>query len=151
MKQYRFSDDGSVGRHCELYRLEARLAVAFAVEPQRRGDPVSLASLLDALVDAPKHLLVPGGSLGEVHEGSYRRAGPRETSAGNSFGTQVERPIGRCSPSMSWLIILMAVVAAVAVVVSAWAVMTSGRSDEALERDEREISAGRQLDGLRHW
>jgi hypothetical protein len=61
------------------------------------------------------------------------------------------RPFGRCSPSMSWLIILMAVVAAVAVVVSAWAVMTSGRSDEALERDEREISAGRHLDGLRHW
>lgn len=52
---------------------------------------------------------------------------------------------------MSWLIILMAVVAAVAVVVSALAVLTSGRNDEALERDEREISAGRHLDGLRHW
>ena len=52
---------------------------------------------------------------------------------------------------MSWLIILMAVVAAVAVVVSAWAVMRSGQTDEALERDEREISAGRRLDGLRHW
>jgi hypothetical protein len=51
----------------QLDRVEAAVAVALAVKPLRRLDPVQLGAGLDPLVDAPKHLLVPGGPLCEVH------------------------------------------------------------------------------------
>jgi hypothetical protein len=51
----------------QLDHLEAAAAVALAVEPLRRLDPVQLSARLDPFVDAPKHLLVPRSPLGEVH------------------------------------------------------------------------------------
>lgn len=61
----------------ELDGLETSLTVALAVEPQRRGDIVPLAPLFDLFVDTAKHLLVPGGSLCEVHEAFYHRPAAR--------------------------------------------------------------------------
>jgi len=51
----------------QLDHLEAAAAVALAVEPLRRLDPVQLGTRLDPFVDAPKDLLVPGSPRGEVH------------------------------------------------------------------------------------
>ncbi len=48
-------------------RLHAGGTSAFTVEPQRRLDAMSLGSLLDPLVHVAEDLLVPGGSLREVH------------------------------------------------------------------------------------
>ncbi len=45
---------------------------------------------------------------------------------------------------MAWTLIVIAATVAVAVSVSSWSILRGGRDDEALERDEREISAGRQ-------
>jgi hypothetical protein len=52
----------------QLDRLEAAAAVALAVKPRRRRDPVHLDAGLDPLVHLPEDLLVPRCPLGEVHE-----------------------------------------------------------------------------------
>jgi hypothetical protein len=51
-------------------RVHAGGASAFTVEPQRRLDAMSFGSLLDPFVHVAEDLLVPGGSLREVHGSS---------------------------------------------------------------------------------
>ena len=55
--------------------------------------------------------------------------------AGGAQAVAAKRRYG----SMIWLVI-----GTVAVAVASWFVLMSGSADDALERDEREISAGRQ-------
>ena len=60
-------EDPAVLIRSKFNGLEARDAVALAVEAHRRGDPVPLAALLDLLVDAAERLLVLRCPPCEVH------------------------------------------------------------------------------------
>jgi len=69
----------------QLDRLEAATAVALAMKPCRRLDPVQLGAGLDPLVDLPEDLLVPRCPLGEVHaqdRTTARTGTPRRGRAG---------------------------------------------------------------------
>jgi hypothetical protein len=54
------------------------------------------------------------------------------------------------TPSMLWQAILGVLVLALLAGISGWVILFSDRGDELLERDERDISAGREI-GTRHW
>jgi len=51
---------------------------------------------------------------------------------------------------MLWQAIVGLLVLVLVAAVSGWVILISDRGDEPLERDEREISAGREI-GTRHW
>jgi hypothetical protein len=52
--------------------------------------------------------------------------------------------------SMLWQEIVGVLVLALVAGISGWVILISDRGDEPLERDERDISAGRDI-GIRHW
>jgi hypothetical protein len=54
------------------------------------------------------------------------------------------------TPSMLWQAIVGLLVLALVAGISGWVILISDRGDEPLERDERDISAGRDI-GIRHW
>jgi hypothetical protein len=64
------ADDAFVISRTHVDRLYAGSASAFTMEPQRRLDAMSPGSLLDPFVHVAEDLLVPGGSLREVHVSS---------------------------------------------------------------------------------
>jgi hypothetical protein len=51
---------------------------------------------------------------------------------------------------MLWQAIVGVLVLALVAGISGWVILISDRGDEPLERDERDISAGRDI-GIRHW
>jgi hypothetical protein len=52
--------------------------------------------------------------------------------------------------SMLWQAIVGVLVLVLVAGISGWVILISDRGDEPLERDERDISAGRDI-GIRHW
>jgi hypothetical protein len=52
--------------------------------------------------------------------------------------------------NMLWQAIVGVLVLVLVAGISGWVILISDRGDEPLERDERDISAGRDI-GIRHW
>jgi hypothetical protein len=71
----RVVDHALVLRRRDRQLLDTRRVTAFAVERQRRVDPMLLRPLVDPLVHAAEDLLVAGGSLGELHPRDRMSAG----------------------------------------------------------------------------